>query len=380
MNCPIIHLTSKLIKCRSISPKDDGCQKILIKKLKKNNFITESIFSVDTNNLWAYHGKNNCKTLVFLGHTDVVPIGDITEWYTDPFSPIIKNGYLYGRGSVDMKGSLAAMLIAAERFVLNYPNHKGRLAFIITSDEESTAKNGTVKVIEKLMTRGEIIDYCLIGEPSSKTIICDTIKHGRRGSITADIIIKGIQGHVAYPYFADNPIHKSIPFLNDLISTILDTGNKYFEPSNIQIISITSGNKNINNMIPHQLSLKLNIRFNTELTVSKIYSIIENLLTKYLLNYKISWHIFAKPFITEKGNFTKIVINSIKDIINITPQLNTTGGTSDGRFLICTNAQIVELGPINKTIHQANECINIKELQLLSKVYENIIIKTLINQ
>ena len=372
MFCPIVYLTQQLIRCRSLSPKDDGCQELLIKRLKSIDFNIEQININDTSNFWATRGKG--KTLVFAGHTDVVHPGNINDWNTPPFEPIINNGILFGRGAADMKGSLAAMIVAIERFIAMYPKHQGRLAFLITSDEESSAINGTIKVIQRLMSRKEKIDYCIIGEPTSTNIVGDTIKNGRRGSITANLVIHGIQGHVAYPYLANNPIHIAIPILNKLINKIWDNGNKFFSPSNLQITNIQAGT-GMNNIIPGNLLIQFNLRFNTELTESMIKNYFLKLLNYSNLNYNIEWILSAKPFISLCGELTDTVINVIIDFNKLKPEILTNGGTSDGRFIINICSQIVELGLINTTIHKINECVKISDLQLLSAMYQSIIEK-----
>ncbi|CAL1329155.1 succinyl-diaminopimelate desuccinylase [Candidatus Providencia siddallii] len=371
MCCPIIQLTKELISQESISPNDKNCQKILIKRLKKIGFIIKNISQNKTSNFWAIHGQKG-KTLAFAGHTDVVPAGKIKNWKTPPFTPIIINEYLYGRGSTDMKGSIAAMIIAVERFIKKKPKHHGRLAFIITSDEEGKATNGTIKIIENLLNNKEKINYCIIGEPSSKNKLGDTIKNGRRGSITAKLTIFGIQGHVAYPDLAKNPIHNSINFLQKLITTVWDNGNNYFQATNMQITNIYS-NSIADNVIPGELFIQFNFRFNTQLNDVIIRKTITKMLSIYNFNYKIEWVLSGKPFLSKKSKLITTAIQSVQELTGITPNLSTDGGTSDGRFIskLCNN--IIELGPINSTIHAINECINIKDLKKLSLIYERII-------
>lgn len=372
----IIQLAKELIKKPSISPKDYGCQNIIIKRLKKNNFIIENMSSNNTKNLWAFHGKKG-KTLAFSGHTDIVPPGNIKDWIYHPFQAKIKNNILYGRGAVDMKGAIAAMIIAVEKFIKNFPNHPGRIAFIITSDEENKATNGTLKIIEKLISKKEKIEFCIIGEPSSEKKICDTIKNGRRGSLNIKIIIKGIQGHTAYPEFALNPIHNSLPFLNELINKKWDNGNKFFPPSNLQISSINSG-IGINNIIPEKLKIKFNIRFNNENTKNKIENKIEKMLNKHKLKYKMKIQSSAHPFLTKKNEFTHKVSELIKKNLGYTPSFSKTGGTSDGRFISKICPQTIELGLINKTIHKKNECVSLEDLKKLGFIYYKIIKKILL--
>ncbi|PPI88912.1 succinyl-diaminopimelate desuccinylase [Candidatus Pantoea edessiphila] len=371
MLCPIIELTKQLIRCPSISPNDAGCQDLLIDRLENIGFYVEKINIKDTKNFWATRHNHQQETLVFAGHTDVVPPGDINSWHNFPFDPITYKDMLFGRGAADMKGALAAMIIAAERFVEMYPHHKGCLAFLITSDEESNANNGTVKVVEKLIANNERLDYCLIGEPTSNVIIGDVIKNGRRGSMNANLTLYGIQGHVAYPHLADNPIHSGITLLNKLTNIVWDQGNDFFPPTIMQITNIKAGDGN-DNIIPEKLIIKFNVRFGTELNDSIIRKRIEMIISNLQLNYSIEWKIAAKPFLTQTGKLIDIVIDTVLHHNKITPKLLTTGGTSDGRFIALTGAQIIELGLVNTTIHKINECVKISDLQKLSKMYQYI--------
>ncbi|MGP1931259.1 MAG: succinyl-diaminopimelate desuccinylase [Arsenophonus sp. ET-YP4-MAG3] len=376
MICPVIKLTKQLIQQPSISPNDHGCQIILINRLKKLNFSIEVMLFNNTTNLWALHGKQG-KTLAFAGHTDVVPAGTVKNWHYPPFTPILNNEFLYGRGAADMKGSLAAMIIAAEKFISNFPDHTGRLAFLITSDEEAKAINGTAKVVNKLIARNEQIDYCIIGEPSSQIKLGDIIKNGRRGSLTAKVIIYGVQGHIAYPYLANNPIHNSLPFLSELISKKWDIGNVFFSPTSMQIFNVNSDN-NINNIIPGELIIQFNFRFNNEFTDQQIRQKVEKILKKHQLNYKIKWSLFGYPFLTKKGKLLNIVSDVIEKYCYYRPQLSTDGGISDGRFIAKMGAQIIELGPLNKTIHKPNECVSIADLNKLYLIYQEIMKKILL--
>ena len=323
-----------------------------------------------TENLWACRGGEG-ETLAFAGHTDVVPPGSNALWDNPPFEPSIRDGMLYGRGAADMKGSIAAMIVAAERFVHAYPQHRGRLAFLITSDEEADAHDGTVKVVESLISRGERLDYCLVGEPSSQHQLGDMIKNGRRGSITANVTIYGTQGHVAYPHLAQNPIHMASPFIHELVNTVWDNGNAYFPATTMQIANINSGTGS-NNVIPGELFIQFNFRFSTAITDEEIRQRTEALLQKHQLRYHISWSLSGQPFITGEGKLLDAVRYSVKHYTNIEPTLSTSGGTSDGRFIAQMGAQVVELGPINATIHKVNECVSAADLQQLSRIYQRI--------
>ncbi|MFP3036832.1 MAG: succinyl-diaminopimelate desuccinylase [Arsenophonus sp.] len=379
MICPVLNLTQQLIQQPSISPDDHGCQIILIKRLKKLDFSIEVMSFDNTTNLWAYHGEPQSETLAFAGHTDVVPAGKIQDWRYPPFTPTLNNGLLYGRGAVDMKGSLAAMIIAAERFIIDFPNHSGRLAFLITSDEESNSINGMAKVVDKLITRNEQIKYCIIGEPSSHVKLGDIIKNGRRGSLTATLIIKGTKGHIAYPHLANNPIHSSLQFLNELINKKWDIGNAFFSPTSMQIFDIYSDNT-ANNVIPSEFVIKFNFRFSNELTEKEIHQKVEVILKKYQFNYKIEWLLSANPFLTKKGKLFNIVNEVIEQCCHYKPLLSTDGGTSDARFITKMCSQIIELGHLNKTIHKVNECVSIFDLKRLCIIYNKIIKKTLLEK
>lgn len=369
MICPVIELAQQLIKRPSLSPHDEGCQEIMIARLKAIGFTIEAMNFGDTQNFWAWRGQG--PTLAFAGHTDVVPTGDEKHWDNPPFEPTIRDGMLYGRGAADMKGSLAAMLVAAERFVAAHPNHQGRLAFLITSDEEASATHGTVKVVEALMARNERLDYCLVGEPSSTERVGDVVKNGRRGSITANLRIHGIQGHVAYPHLADNPVHRAIPALNELAAIEWDRGNEFFPPTSMQIANVQAGTGS-NNVIPGEMFVQFNFRFSTELTDTIIKQRVQELLDRHQLNYSIDWWLSGQPFLTARGALVDAVVNAVEHYTEITPQLLTTGGTSDGRFIAQMGAQVVELGPVNATIHKVNECVHAADLQLLSRMYQRI--------
>ncbi|HGE8328561.1 TPA: succinyl-diaminopimelate desuccinylase [Serratia marcescens] len=369
MTCPVIELAQQLIKRPSLSPNDEGCQQLMVDRLQAIGFTVEAMDFEDTQNFWAWRGEG--QTLAFAGHTDVVPTGDEKRWDNPPFEPAIRDGMLYGRGAADMKGSLAAMVVAAERFVAANPNHQGRLAFLITSDEEASATHGTVKVVETLMARNERLDYCLVGEPSSTERVGDVVKNGRRGSITANLHIHGVQGHVAYPHLADNPVHRAMPALNELVAIEWDRGNEFFPPTSMQIANVQAGTGS-NNVIPGDLYVQFNFRFSTELTDAMIKQRVEELLERHQLNYSIEWRLSGQPFLTSRGALVDAVVNAVEHYSELTPQLLTTGGTSDGRFIAQMGAQVVELGPVNATIHKVNECVNAADLQLLSRMYQRI--------
>lgn len=369
MYCPVIELTQQLIRRPSLSPDDAGCQAVMIERLKALGFTVELMNIGDTQNFWAWRGEG--ETLAFAGHTDVVPAGDANRWINPPFEPAIRDGMLFGRGAADMKGSLAAMVVAAERFVAAHPHHQGRLAFLITSDEEASAVNGTVKVVETLMARNERLDYCLVGEPSSTEIVGDVVKNGRRGSMTANLTIHGVQGHVAYPHLADNPVHRALPALNELTATEWDRGNEFFPPTSMQIANVQAGTGS-NNVIPGEFFVQFNFRFSTELTDALIKERVQALLDRHQLRYTLDWVVSGQPFLTSTGKLVEAVVNAVEHYNEIKPQLLTTGGTSDGRFIARMGAQVVELGPVNATIHKINECVKAADLQLLSRMYQRI--------
>ncbi|WP_455845303.1 succinyl-diaminopimelate desuccinylase [Pantoea agglomerans] len=369
MFCPVIELAQQLIRRPSLSPDDAGCQALLVARLEAIGFTVEPMHIGDTLNFWATRGQG--ETLAFAGHTDVVPPGDANRWISPPFEPSIRDGMLFGRGAADMKGSLAAMVVAAERFVAANPQHKGRLAFLITSDEEASAVNGTVKVVERLMARNERMDYCLVGEPSSTEIVGDVVKNGRRGSMTANLTIHGVQGHVAYPHLADNPVHRAMPALNELVETVWDEGNEFFPPTSMQIANVQAGTGS-NNVIPGEFFVQFNFRFSTQLTDQMIKDRVAELLDRHQLRYTLEWNVSGQPFLTSRGKLVDAVVNAVAHYNEIKPQLLTTGGTSDGRFIARMGAQVVELGPVNATIHKINECVKASDLQMLSRMYQRI--------
>lgn len=375
MKNEIINLAQNLIRRPSISPDDQGCQQMIAERLANLGFEIEWMNFGETTNLWAKHGSS--KPLVaFAGHTDVVPTGDESQWQYPPFNAEIVGDMLYGRGAADMKGSLAAMIVAAEEYVKANPNHPGTIAFLITSDEEATAKDGTTKVVDALMARGELIDYCMVGEPSSSQTLGDIVKNGRRGSITGNLYIQGIQGHVAYPHLAENPVHKAAPFLMELTQYQWDKGNEFFPPTSLQIANIQAGTGS-NNVIPGELYVQFNLRYCTEVTDEIIKNKVAEMLQKYGLTYRIEWNLSGKPFLTKPNKLVKAVVNSLEQIVGITPKLDTGGGTSDARFIALMGGEVVELGPLNATIHKVNECVSVSDLATLGDVYKQMLVNLL---
>ncbi|MDD7568938.1 MAG: succinyl-diaminopimelate desuccinylase [[Actinobacillus] rossii] len=375
MKNEIINLAKNLIRRPSISPDDQGCQQMIAERLANLGFEIEWMNFGETTNLWAKHGST--KPLVaFAGHTDVVPTGDESQWQYTPFSAEIVGDMLYGRGAADMKGSLAAMIVAAEEYVKANPNHQGTIAFLITSDEEAAAKDGTTKVVDALMARGELIDYCMVGEPSSSQTLGDIVKNGRRGSITGNLYIQGIQGHVAYPHLAENPVHKAAPFLMELTQYQWDKGNEFFPPTSLQIANIQAGTGS-NNVIPGELYVQFNLRYCTEVTDEIIKNTVAEMLQKYGLTYRIEWNLSGKPFLTKPNKLVKAVVDSLEQIVGITPKLDTGGGTSDARFIALMGGEVVELGPLNATIHKVNECVSVTDLATLGDVYKQMLVNLL---
>ncbi|MBL4608113.1 MAG: succinyl-diaminopimelate desuccinylase [Pseudomonadales bacterium] len=363
-------LSKDLMARPSVTPDDHGCQELIISRLEKIGFKIERLRFGDVDNFWARRGSAE-PVLAFAGHTDVVPTGDETNWSTPPFTPTEKDGMLYGRGAADMKGSLAAMVTACERFVAKHPNHQGSIAFLITSDEEGIATHGTVKVIEHLEARKEKIQFCIVGEPSSTHQLGDIVKNGRRGSLGAKMTVRGIQGHVAYPHLADNPIHKAAPALVELTQTHWDEGNEFFPATTFQISNINSGT-GATNVIPGDMEVVFNLRFSTALTPENIQQRVCEILNKHSLDYHIDWNLSGLPFLTDTGPLLEATQKAIKTITGRTTELSTAGGTSDGRFIAPTGTQVIELGPCNATIHKVDESVEIKALGELSLVYEEI--------
>ncbi|WP_341508970.1 succinyl-diaminopimelate desuccinylase [Photobacterium damselae subsp. damselae] len=372
---PVISLAKNLLSRRSVTPEDAGCQDVMIERLRQLGFCIETMVFDDTTNLWARRGTQ-APLFVFAGHTDVVPSGPIEQWHTHPFEPTIKGGMLYGRGAADMKGSLACMIVAIERFIAENPDHQGSIGLLITSDEEGPFINGTTRVVDTLEARNEKIDLCIVGEPSSTLVVGDVVKNGRRGSITGDLTVKGIQGHVAYPHLADNPVHRALPALAELAAKTWDNGNDYFPPTSFQIPNINAGT-GASNVVPGECQVQFNFRFSTELTDEAIKAQVHEILDQHQLDYHLNWTLSGHPFLTEKGTLVDAVVAAIEEVAHITPELSTSGGTSDGRFIARTGAQVIELGPVNATIHKVNECVKIEDLELLTDMYQKVLEKTL---
>lgn len=362
-----LELAQQLIARPSLTPKDEGCLELMIERLKPLGFEIHRLRFGQVDNLWARRGSAK-PLVVFAGHTDVVPTGPREKWRSDPFVPTIRDGFLYGRGAADMKGSLAAFITAIEDFVAQTPNHRGSIGLLITSDEEGPSVDGTVKVVEWLEARGEKIDCCLVGEPSCVSTLGDTIKNGRRGSLNGRLTILGKQGHIAYPHLVRNPIHLAAPLLTELTAIEWDWGNEFFPPTSFQISNIHAGT-GAENVVPGQLDIMFNFRYSTAVTDTELKSRVEALLKNHGLEYQLTWALSGRPFLTPPGTLVQAVQQAIKTELGLETSLSTTGGTSDGRFIAPTGAQVVELGPLNATIHQIDECVAVADLARLARVY-----------
>ncbi|MFT2090678.1 succinyl-diaminopimelate desuccinylase [Paraglaciecola sp. 2405UD69-4] len=371
MSHSVIDLTKNLINRKSVTPEDAGCQDLMASILKPLGFKIEDLTFADTKNIWARKGTES-PVFCFAGHTDVVPSGPAENWQTPPFKATEKDGYLHGRGAADMKGSLAAMLVATENFVKNNPDHKGSIAFLITSDEEGPFINGTTKVIDTLEARNEKITWCLVGEPSSTNEVGDIVKNGRRGSLTGNLVVNGVQGHVAYPHLAKNPIHDSALAFAELANTQWDNGNDSFPPTSFQISNINGGT-GAGNVIPGSLDVCFNFRFSTEVTDQQLIGKVTHILDAHKLDYKIDWTFNGQPFLTDSGDLVEATQQAIKHCTGRETTLSTAGGTSDGRFIAPTGAQVIELGPVNATIHKIDECVKMSDLETLADIYEDIL-------
>jgi succinyl-diaminopimelate desuccinylase len=377
MQSATLALTKQLISRSSVTPDDQGCQQLMIERLQAIGFVVENLRFDDVDNFWAVRGESG-PILCFAGHTDVVPTGPEANWTYPPFEPTECDGQLYGRGAADMKGSLAAMVVAVEQFVAAHPNHTGRIAFLITSDEEGIATNGTVKVVEWLQQQGITPDYCLVGEPSSTARCGDVIKNGRRGSLGCTMRIKGKQGHVAYPHLASNPVHKAAPALTELTTEVWDQGNQFFPATSFQISNINGGT-GVTNVIPGELQIMFNFRFSTEVTDQILRQRTEAILDKHGLEYEMDWVLSGQAFLTTEGQLVDAAVASILDVTGIETELSTAGGTSDGRFIAPMGTQVVELGPVNASIHQVDENVNIADLDTLTAIYQSLLARLFIS-
>lgn len=367
---PAIALLCELIRCRSVTPDDAGCQSILSSRLKELGFKVESLPFGDVDNLWARRGESG-PVLCFAGHTDVVPPGSNQEWQTDPFEPVIRDGLLFGRGSADMKSGLAAMIVALERFIAEHPDHSGSLAMLITSDEEGPARDGTLKIMETLRERNENIDWCVLGEPSSQAELGDTVRIGRRGSLSGMLTVKGTQGHVAYPQLADNPIRRFAPVLAELHLTCWDDGNEHFPPTSFQVVDIKSG-VGAPNVTPAELSARFNFRYSTVWNHESLKSKVHQVFDAHEFEYNLDWHLSGEPFLTQPGKLTDAVSKVVTEITGLNPELSTGGGTSDGRFISPAGTDVVELGPVNASIHKVNEHVKLADIPKLTLMYQRI--------
>jgi succinyl-diaminopimelate desuccinylase len=362
-----LELAQQLIACRSVTPDDAGCQALIASRLVPLGFHAETIARSGTTNLWLRRGRAR-PTVVFAGHTDVVPPGPRQQWASDPFEPTVRDGLLFGRGASDMKSSVAAFAVAAEEFVRAHPAHAGSIALLLTSDEEGPATDGTVAVVEQLTARDETIDYCIVGEPTSVEHLGDVIKNGRRGSLSARLVVRGIQGHVAYPHLARNPVHQAAPALAELAAEVWDHGNTHFPPTTFQISNIRAGTGALN-VIPGSCEVDFNLRFAPVSTAAALMQRIEEILRRHRLDYEIAWTVGAQPFLTQPGRLSEALSAAIELTTARRPQLSTTGGTSDGRFIATICPQVVEFGPTNATIHKVDECIRLADLEPLKDVY-----------
>jgi len=367
----VVDLTRELVRRPSITPEDADCQKLIAERLAPLGFAIENLRFGEVDNLWARRGTDG-PVLCLAGHTDVVPTGPVEAWRHPPFDAVVTDGILWGRGSADMKASLAAMVVACEEFVAANPGHKGSIAFLITSDEEGPAQDGTKAVMETLAGRGEHIDWCLIGEPSSKTRLGDMVRIGRRGSLSVDLVIRGVQGHVAYPELADNPLHRLAPALTDFVNIELDDGNEAFPPSGLQLTNLHAGT-GFRNVTPGEVELKFNIRYSTEQTFEGLQARVRELLERHGLDYEVAWRDAGRPFLTRPGPLLTAAQEIIREVAGVEPELSTGGGTSDGRFIAPAGTDVVELGPVNASIHKVDEHVRVDDLEPLKDMYRKVI-------
>lgn len=376
MNDTTLELAQQLIATRSITPQDGGCLDLIGVRLSAAGFVLERMDTGRVANLWARRGAG-APLFCFAGHTDVVPSGPLEHWHSDPFEPVIRDGLLYGRGAADMKSSLAAFVTATERFVRRTPQHAGSIAFLLTSDEEGDAIDGSVRVVNTLKARGEYIDFCVVGEPTSVSQLGDMMKNGRRGSLSATLTVRGIQGHIAYPHLARNPVHVLAPALAELVATRWDEGNEHFQPTSWQVSGIHGGT-GAGNVIPGTVEVRFNFRFSTASTPESLKARLVGLLDRHGVEHDIDWVLGGKPYLTECGVLVRAAGDAIHDITGIHPELSTSGGTSDGRFIADICSEVVEIGPGNATIHKLNECIAVADLEPLARIYERLLDRLLV--
>jgi succinyl-diaminopimelate desuccinylase len=370
-----IELTQNLLGRRSVTPADEGCQQLMGQRLTAAGFVVEHLPYGNVHNLWARRGRAP-PLFCFAGHTDVVPSGPLEEWHSDPFVPVIRDGLLYGRGAADMKSGLAAMLTATEEFVAARPRHIGSIAFLITSDEEGPSVDGTRRVVQTLSERGEHIDWCLVGEPSSELSIGDTIKVGRRGSLSGRLTVHGVQGHVAYPQLAENPVHTLAPALAELTRREWDRGTEHFQPTSFQVSNLNAGT-GAPNIIPGELKARFNLRYSPVQTIDKLKASVEAILQRHAVRYTLEWYVSGEPFYTAPGLLCDAVGEAVAEVTGVLPTLSTGGGTSDGRFIAPLGAQVVELGVVNASIHKVNECVRLTDIEALHRMYFNVLQKLL---
>ena len=368
MTSPTFDLARELISRVSVTPNDGGCQDLLAQRLTRLGFRIERMRFGEVENLWARRGSS-APLVCFAGHTDVVPTGPLEQWHSDPFVPTVRDGVLYGRGAADMKSSIAAFVTAIEAFLAKHPDHPGSIALLITADEEGVAVNGTVRVVDALRARGEALDYCVIGEPSSVALLGDTMKNGRRGSLSGELLVRGVQGHIAYPHLSRNPIHQFAPALAELSATKWDDGNEYFPPTTWQISNISAGT-GASNVIPGELRASFNFRFSTASTMESLQARVHAVLDQHELDYGLTWTLSGRPFLTPKGKLVASLSRAVVTVTGRTPELSTSGGTSDGRFIADICREVVELGPVNASIHKLNEHILLTDLDALSSIYQ----------
>jgi succinyl-diaminopimelate desuccinylase len=366
-----LDLTQAMIARPSVSPTDGGCQDMMIERLEPLGFVVERLPFGNVDNFWAKRRGGDGPVLCFAGHTDVVPTGPLEEWHSDPFDPVIRDGYLFGRGAADMKSGLAAMVTAVEGFVRRHPRHAGTLAFLITSDEEGPSVDGTRRVVEVLKERGERIDWCLVGEPSSDQRFGDTVKIGRRGSLSGRLTVHGVQGHIAYPQLAENPVHMLAPALAELVTHTWDEGNEFFQPTSFQVSNIAAGT-GAPNVIPGELKARFNIRWSPEQTLEGLQRTVTGILDAHGVRYSLEWFVSGLPFYTPPGTLSDAISQAVREVAGVETRLTTGGGTSDGRFIAPMGAQVVELGVVNQTIHKVNECVRVEDVDALSRTYERV--------